>query len=519
MLLRGAPGVGKTTLLLEAVEGIEAGGKQVFAFAPSAEASRGTLREAGFAEADTVARLLKDQRLQERVRGQVLLVDEASLLGARDASEFFALCDRLSCRAIVVGDKNQHSAVERPGTLRLLEQEAGLPVAEVADIQRQRGKYKEIVELLSRGDTDRALQRLVALGWVREITEGPEREQQLAEDYLAVVGRRKRNGQHQTALVVSPSHAEGERIAAVIREELKRRGRITGEERELTRLDKLDLTAAERNDARRYVEGEVIQFYQPVPGFRRGQRVVVAGRDELGHVCVETEQGHIKALRLDQADKFQVFRPDTLKLAAGDRLRITSNGTTQDGAHRLNNGALYTVTGFTHAGDVVLANGWVVPASYQHWAQGYVITSQASQSKTVDQVIAGMSARSFAAMSRQGLLVTVSRGRDKATLYTDDLEGLKEAVRRSEDRLTATELLKERQAKRRAAEDEHVRHLQRWVRAAGEKAGAALVRLFGTPGGLDLADRVRTRAALGEAVAETLKRAADAGRSPHQRTR
>jgi hypothetical protein len=294
---------------------------------------------------------------------------------------------------------------------------------------------------------------------------------------------------------------------------------MTGEERELTRLDKLDLTAAERSDARRYVEGEVIQFYQAVPGFRRGQRAVVAGLDELGHVCVETEQGNIKSLRLDQADKFQVFRPDTLKLAAGDRLRITGNGTTQDGAHRLNNGALYTVAGFTNTGDVVLANGWVVPASYQHWAQGFVITSQGAQSKTVDQVIAGMSARSFAAMSRQGLLVTVSRGRDKATLYTDDLQGLKEAVRRSEDRLTATELLKERLSKRRAAEDEHVRHLQRWVRAAGERAGAALVNMFGTLGSLDLADSVRTRAARGKAVAKTRQRAADEGRSPHQRTR
>jgi hypothetical protein len=86
-------------------------------------------------------------------------------------------------------------------------------------------------------------------------------------------------------------------------------------------------------------------------------------------------------------------------------------------------------------------------------------------------------------MSREGLLVSVSRGRTKATIYTDDLEGLRQAVRRSEERLTATELLKDR-AQRREREAEHVRHMQRWVRAAGEKAGA-LVRVFGhgLPGG------------------------------------
>ena len=63
ILLRGAAGVGKTTLLQEAVETINAGGTKVLAFAPSSDASRGVLREAGFAEADTVAMLLLDERI------------------------------------------------------------------------------------------------------------------------------------------------------------------------------------------------------------------------------------------------------------------------------------------------------------------------------------------------------------------------------------------------------------------------------------------------------------------------
>ena len=43
--------------------------------APSAEASRGVLRNEGFANADTVARFLLDERLQESVRGGVLWID------------------------------------------------------------------------------------------------------------------------------------------------------------------------------------------------------------------------------------------------------------------------------------------------------------------------------------------------------------------------------------------------------------------------------------------------------------
>jgi hypothetical protein len=42
--IRGGAGSGKTTMMREAVAGIEAGGQRVFTFAPSAEASRGVLR-------------------------------------------------------------------------------------------------------------------------------------------------------------------------------------------------------------------------------------------------------------------------------------------------------------------------------------------------------------------------------------------------------------------------------------------------------------------------------------------
>ncbi len=89
--IRGAAGVGKTSLMQEAVEAIEHGGHQVFTFAPSAEASRGVLREAGFAQAETVARLLQDEALQKRIKGQVLWIDEASLLGTKTLAAVFDL--------------------------------------------------------------------------------------------------------------------------------------------------------------------------------------------------------------------------------------------------------------------------------------------------------------------------------------------------------------------------------------------------------------------------------------------
>ncbi len=447
ILVRGAAGTGKTTMMKEAVEGIEAGGKRVLVFAPSADASRGVLREVeGFADADTVARLLVDERLQAQVAGQVIWIDEAGLLGSRLMGRVFDLADRLHARVILSGDRRQHGSVERGAALRLLEEEAGLVPAEIREIQRQRGDYREAVRALSEGRTEDGFRELDRLGWIREVGE-TERYKALAEDYVATVEVGK------TALVVSPTHLEGEWITDEIRARLKQAGKLGEGERTFLALESANLTEAEKADPLNYAPGDVLVFHQNAKGHRKGERVIVG--DE--------------PLPLEQAERFQVYRPSVLPIAPGDVLRITRNGTTADGRHRLNNGAIYTVRGFDAGGNIVLANGWTVSKEYGHLAHGYVVTSHASQGKTVDRVLIGQSSDSLPASSREQFYVSVSRGREQATIYTDDKDALLEAVSRSDDRLTATEFVAGRELRERAATLQRLERL-----AAVHDAGRAV---------------------------------------------
>lgn len=447
ILVRGAAGTGKTTMMKEAVEGVEAGGKRVFVFAPSADASRGVLREVeGFASADTVARLLVDERLQARIAGQVIWIDEAGLLGSRMMGRVFDLAERLHARVILSGDRRQHSSVERGAALRLLEEEAGLVPAEIREIQRQRGDYREAVRALSEDRTEDGFRELDRLGWIREVGE-TERYKALAEDYVATVEEGK------TALVVSPTHLEGEWITDEIRARLKQAGKLGEGERTFLALESANLTGAEKADPLNYAPGDVLVYHQNAKGHRKGERVIVG--DE--------------PLPLDQTERFQVYRPSVLPVAPGDVLRITRNGTTADGRHRLNNGAQYMVRGFDAGGNIVLANGWTVSKDYGHLAHGYVVTSHASQGKTVDRVFIGQSSDSLPASSREQFYVSVSRGREQATVYTDDKEALLEAVSRSDDRLTATEFVAERDLRERATTLQRLERL-----AAVHDAGRAM---------------------------------------------
>ena len=419
IVVRGAAGVGKTTLMQEAVEAIEEVGTKVFAFAPSSDASRNTLRDAGFKDADTVARLLVDEKLQQRIAGQLIWIDEAGQLGMKTMAQVFALAEKLDARVLLTGDRRQHGSVERGAALRLLEEDAGLLPVEVKEIKRQAGDYKEAIKALSEGRVAEGFNRLDGLNWVREIPDG-ERDRRLASDYAQTLAEGK------TALVVSPTHAEGNRITTAIRDAMRKKGKLKADERTFRVLENGGLTEAERTDSVNYLPGDVLVFHQNAKGFNRGEKLTV-------------ERG--APLPLDQAARFQMFHATTLALAPGDMVRITRNGQTADRKHRLDNGALFRVKSFDKRGDIVLANGWTVDKDFGHLAYGYVVTSHASQGKTVDRVFVGQSSQSFPASSREQFYVSASRARQCVVVYTDDKKALLDAISQSDERLSATELV------------------------------------------------------------------------------
>jgi conjugative relaxase-like TrwC/TraI family protein len=434
--VRGPAGTGKTTMMKEAVSAIEAGGHKVFTFAPSAEASRGVLRQEGFGNAQTVAHLLKNEALHPQLRGQVLWIDEAGLLSARQMHGIFQLAEKQDCRVILSGDTAQHTSVERGDALRLLEKYAGLKPAELTEIRRQKTEqFRDAVRDLAKGDTQRGFEKLDQSGAIKELPKN-ERYRQLAKDYADTLAQRK------TALVVSPTHVEGEKVTAEIREELKERGKLGTNEQKMTRLINQQWTEAQRGNAQCYRPGLVVQFLQNAPGFTRGQRFTVSSMGHESGVRIQDDHGRQHSLPLGQSSRFQVYETQSLRLAPGDKIRITQNGFTSDGKRRLNNGAVQQVKGFTKAGDLKLTNGWIVGKDYGNLAHGYCQTSHVAQSKTVDRVFVAQSAASLGASSAEQFYVSVSRARDSVTVYTDDKARLAETIQSSSARMTAHELLK-----------------------------------------------------------------------------
>ena len=149
----GKAGTGKTTMMRTTRDAIESvPGRHVFAFAPSSQASRGVLAKEGFKDAQTLAMLLKNEKLQEKTKGQILWVDEAGLVSAKDMRKLMDIAKRNGNRVILSGDYTQHASVEAGDAFRLLEKEAGVKLAKLTEIRRQKDpRYKKAVEQISKG--------------------------------------------------------------------------------------------------------------------------------------------------------------------------------------------------------------------------------------------------------------------------------------------------------------------------------------------------------------------------------
>jgi conjugative relaxase-like TrwC/TraI family protein len=430
MIIRGVAGTGKTTLEQEIGEALAEAGRPVVALAQSVKASREVLRqEAGFAKADTVARFLKDQEMQESARGGVILVDEASQLGTRDMLRVFDAAEAVGARVILVGDRRQHRSVTAGEPLKLLEEAAGLKVAEVTEILRQQGDYKKVAEALSEGKTEEAFAELDKLGWIKQVADS-DRYKQLAAAYLLAASEKKADGRPKSALVVSPTHAEAERITDAIRIGLKTKGKL-GDQRIVKGWVPIHLTDTQKADPTEYEPGDLLQFHQNAPAYKKGSRLIMGEGVEVP---------------TDLAKRFEVYRPTQFALAVGDRVRITAGGKTNDG-HRLSNGSLLTVQGFNKRGDIIVDHGWIVDRDFGHLTHGYVVTSHASQGVTVDKVFVGVSSQSFPATYERTGYVAVTRGKEQAQIFTDDRKELLKAVSRPDDPMSATELSESTQQK------------------------------------------------------------------------
>ena len=141
--IAGRPGSGKTHATAAAVDALTAAGIPVVGCSLSAAAAAeledatGLMTKTG-REASTIARLLRETTRMPLAAGTVVIVDEASMIGTRDLARIAEHVERARGAIKLIGDPDQHGAVETGGFFRLLCDAQGDALVRLVDNNRQR---------------------------------------------------------------------------------------------------------------------------------------------------------------------------------------------------------------------------------------------------------------------------------------------------------------------------------------------------------------------------------------------
>ena len=421
--LRGLAGTGKTTALRELVAACKEARVEPLFCAPTAAATE-VLRTEGFEAVTLQSLLLTKPALSAR---QLVVLDEAGAVGMDDMKRLFDLAR--DARIVLSGDTGQHASVARGDALRILENHSDFQSGQLTRIRRQRKvEYRRAVELAAQKNTNEAFVQLERMRAVAEFS-GDQLHGEAARSYVEALK------QNQSVLLVAPTWNEIEAVTEKVRAALKTSGRLAGDEKEFQVFDSLSWTEAQKQDARQYRPGLAIRFHRQKTGFAKDETVAVVAV-ENDALKVQRADGSESVFPLGQGSaRFDVGEKRKLKIAAGDKLLLQANW-----RKKFINGELVEVRAI-QGDSVVLTDSRVIPEKYRTFTHGYAVTSHAAQGKTVDEVMVVASSRSLPAINQQQFYVSISRGRERCQIFTDDAELLRSHVTRSSARLAAVEVV------------------------------------------------------------------------------
>jgi conjugative relaxase-like TrwC/TraI family protein len=428
MDVSGIAGSGKSTMLKEVVMAIEERtGKSVIILAPTAPATE-ALREKGF-KAETFQNFQDKLVLQDAAKGQIICIDEISLVSVPQVLWAVQFARENDNRIITAGDEKQHHSVERGDAIRILEDSGSVRFVELTENYRQKVEIlKNAIKDLKAGGNEKleaGYAKFKAHGAIHEVHNQAELREQAVEKHLSAI----RAG--HLSILGSPIHVEARETAKVVRDILKSEGLIEQENHQITRILKLDLSKAQLKDPIQYKHGRVVVFHKKVNGgFKPGEKWQVREGGENGSVVLEKD-GVTRMFDPSTSGKWDVYRSEAMDLSVGDQVRVTQNF--KQAAARFKNNDIFKVTAID-AEKIVLDDGRTIARGFMHLDQGHCVTSYASQCRTVYQVVPMAPLNALSQFNAKTFYTYMSRATHEMHLYTDCEPALKEAVLRPGDR-------------------------------------------------------------------------------------
>jgi ATP-dependent exoDNAse (exonuclease V) alpha subunit len=301
--------------------------------------------------------------------------------------------------------------------------------------------YKAAAEDLAAGRLSSGLKRLDRMGAIAEIRSPVTLRQTMVEEWGRASQEKKlvrtKSGEVEvpkTALMVAPTWAEIDQLNLSARHSLRTNEKIGREDHPFVSLRSKDWTRAQHKDVRNYREGDVLIAHKATKHFAKGDEMHVLRRDK-DRLVVQTGAREVSLSPRQSGLAWTACESRPMPVALGDKIRVRAVTHAQSPAgsvERVANGAVVTVQSVDRLGRIVLADGRTLVSRQVTYA--YALTSHAAQGTTVDKVFL------TGALSREGMYVSATRGREAIRIFVTDRERFLDTLTlRSESRTSALE--------------------------------------------------------------------------------
>lgn len=255
--IEGVAGAGKSHLITRLRAAFEADGFRVRGAALSAIVARNLSESAGMST-QTLASLIKDIGRETPYaplqRGDVLIVDEAGLVGSRMMEKVLAEVARTGARLILIGDTRQLQAIEAGAAFRAIVERHG--AAQLGEVHRQAAPWqREATQDFAQGRTGAALDAYRAHGMHRACGTENEAMTLLVGDWL----RDRESG--GTQIILAHRRMDAAKLNRDVRAALRAEGRL-GRDVEVPVLVTDDIAGVpvERRETRAFATGDKLLF-------------------------------------------------------------------------------------------------------------------------------------------------------------------------------------------------------------------------------------------------------------------
>ena len=443
--IQGVAGAGKSTVLKPVADIAREEGRQVLGLAVQNTLVQMLERDTGIPSM-TVSRFLRQHgpllaggepaKLAEAraaMRGSIVLLDEASMVGNADKENLVRLANLLELgRLASIGDRRQLGAVDAGKPFDVMQQ-AGI---ETAVMNRNvRARDPTLLRAQSAAQGGHIEEALRHLGpHVVEVGEGAAVDAAAAWLALSPAERDK------TSIYASGRALRGE-VNDAVQVGLKANGELGGRSLGVETLARVNATREELRYARTYAPGMVVEVdrRQRGQGLSAGQYRVIGSDPSRERVTLENARGRRfeflpSSLRPQgELDPLRLFEVKPLEIHAGDHVRWTET----DHKRGLLNADQTKITAIDDR-YVVVKTSLGAEHKLTHddpmlrrLDLAYALNAHMAQGLTSDRGIAVMDSRERNLSNQQTFLVTITRLRDGLTLYVDNSAKLEAAIERN----------------------------------------------------------------------------------------